>query len=247
MSLTSEYRAQFAWRNWSRILDRLPPLNGQVILDLGCGVGDLAAELADRGAHVIGVDNNEEFLREALSLQLANAEFRMQDLRESLGCSDVDGIWCSFVAAFFPQLQSVLRSWGESLKAGGWIALTEIDNLLGHEPVSEHTRKLLDDFAEQALAAGLCDFRMGHKLGSHLECAGFSISQAFTVDDQELSFQGPAGPDVIQAWRARFERMPLLRNFCGTDFPRVQSEFLDCLASADHVSVAKVHCCIATR
>jgi len=247
VSLSSEYRAQFAWRNWSRILDRLPQLSGQVVLDLGCGVGDIATELVGRGAHVIGLDNNEEFLHEARSMQLAGAEFRMHDLGKPLGCTDVDGIWCSFVTASFAQLQPVLQSWAESLKTGGWIALTEIDNLLGHEPVSEHTRKMLDAFAEEAFAAGLYDFHMGHKLESHLECAGFSISHAFTVEDQELSFQGPAEPDVIQAWRARFERMPLLRKFCGIEFPRVQSEFLDCLASADHVSVATVHCCIATR
>jgi len=228
-------------------MDRLPLLGGQVVLDLGCGVGDLAAQLVDRGAHVIGLDINEQLLEEAISKRLSNAEFRTHDLREPLDCVDVDGIWCSFVAAFFPQLHTVLPTWAKSLASGGWIALTEIDDLLGHEPVSKQTRKMLDDFAEQAFAAGLYDFHMGHKLVDHLECAGFSISHVFTVEDQELSFQGPADADVIQAWRARFERMPLLRKFCGNDFSCVQSEFLDCLASADHVSAAKVHCCIATK
>lgn len=247
MSLSSEYRAQFEWRNWPQLLDRLPPLGGQRVLDLGCGAGDLAAELVRRGACVTGLDSNEELLNAALSMRLEGAQFRMHDLRMPLDFVNADGIWSSFVAAFFPDLHTVLRSWSGSLKAGGWIALTEIDDLLGHEPVSERTRTILDEFAQEALAAGLYDFHMGHKLRGHLEKAGFSVVEEFTVEDRELSFQGPAIPEVTQAWRNRFERMPLLRRFCGNDFLRVRSEFLDCLESTDHKSLAKVHCCIAYR
>jgi SAM-dependent methyltransferase len=247
MNLSSEYRAQFGWRDWFRILDQLPPLHGQVVLDLGCGVGDLAAELVDRGARVIGFDINEELLQEARSRQLTGAEFRMHDLREPLGSIDADGIWCSFATAYFPELQPVLLSWAKSLKPDGWIALTEIDDLLGHEPVSDQTRETLAAFAEEAFAAGGYDFHMGRKLVGHLESAGFAVTHAFTVEDQELSFDGPASPEVMQAWRNRFERMPFLRKFCASDFPRVRTELLDCLTSAEHLSVARVHCCIATK
>lgn len=217
------------------------------MLDLGCGVGELAAELVNRGGHVIGFDINEELLREARAKQLPGADFRVHDLREPLGCNGADSIWCSFTAAYFCDLPIVLQTWAQSLKVGGWIALTEVDDLFGHEPISDHTRKILKAYAEESLSAGRYDFHMGHKLGKYLDGAGFSISQSFTVEDQELSFNGAAAPEVIQAWRARFERMALLRKFCGSDFPRVQDEFLGCLTSADHVSVAKVHCFIASK
>lgn len=247
MSVANEYRAQFAWRSWSRILDRLPSVDGRVVLDLGCGVGDVAAEFVRRGARVTGLDSCEEFLREARSKQLPGAEFRMHDLRDLLDYSDVDGIWCSLVMAFFPQPQPILSSWAKSLRPGGWIALTEVDDFLGHGPVSGHTRELLNAFVEHACSAALCDFNMGRKLGDHLTDAGYLVSESLTLEDPELSFQGPAAPEVIRAWRARFERMPLLRRFCGDDFSRVRAEFLDCLASDDHRSTATVQCCIATR
>lgn len=246
MSLSSEYKRQFGWRAWPTIFDALPSLNGQTVLDLGCGVGDLAAEFVARGARVIGVDMNEEFLREARSQQLANAEFRAADLRTlpDLGLK-ADGIWCSFAAAYFPDLPRVLTAWARSLRSGGWITLTEIDDLFGHEPLSVPTKALFRAYAERVLAAGY-DVHMGRKLRAHLERAGFSVSKMLTLDDQELSFSGPARPDVLDAWRARFDRMTLLRDVCGPDLDQVQKEFLGCLTRADHTSVAKVHCCIAT-
>jgi 2-polyprenyl-3-methyl-5-hydroxy-6-metoxy-1,4-benzoquinol methylase len=65
VSLASEYKRQFVWRDWPTVFDALPSLHGQLVLDLGCAVGDLAGELVARGARVIGVDLNEELLQEA--------------------------------------------------------------------------------------------------------------------------------------------------------------------------------------
>jgi 2-polyprenyl-3-methyl-5-hydroxy-6-metoxy-1,4-benzoquinol methylase len=65
MSLAEEYRRQLAWRSWAIILDALPLLPGHKVLDLGCAVGDQAAELAARGARVLGVDLDEELLQAA--------------------------------------------------------------------------------------------------------------------------------------------------------------------------------------
>jgi len=246
MNLTSQYKNQFAWRDWDRIMNRLPPLAGRVVLDLGCGVGDLAAELVKRGARVTGFDINTELLQEARAKQLPEMEIRVHDLREPLGCSDADGIWCSFTAAYFCNLWQVLRTWAQSLKAGGWIALTEVDDLFGHEPLADRTREILEGFERACLADGLYDFQMGGKLQYHLDRAGFSLVQELTVEDRELSFNEPASPGVLDAWRARFERMPALQRFSGSDFEHVRDDFLACLAAENHVSLAKVRCCIAT-
>lgn len=88
---------------------------------------------------------------------------------------------------------------------------------------------------------------MGRKLCGHLERSGFMVSKVLTLEDQELSFSGPACQEVVDSWRSRFDRRNLLRDFCGSDFEAVQQEFLECLTRADHRSVAKVYCCIATK
>ena len=246
MSLADEYKRQFGWRSWSTIFDALPPLQGQTVLDLGCGVGDLAAEFVTRGARVIGVDGNEELLREARARQLPNAEFRAGHLRAlpDFGIA-ADGLWCSFAAAYFPDLPPMLTAWARNLRSGGWIALTEIDDLLGHEPLSVRTKELFRSYAEVVFAAGY-DLHMGRKLRAHVERARFTVLKILTLEDRELSFTGPASPEVLDAWRSRFSRMNLLRDLCGRDFDRVQEGFLGCLMRADHESVAKVYCCIAT-
>jgi SAM-dependent methyltransferase len=247
MSLSDDYRRQFAWRDWPRVLEALPPLRGWTVLDLGCGVGDLAAELVGRGARVVGVDLNEELLEAARGRGLAGAEFRKADLREPLELEvEVEGLWGGFVAAYFPDLPVALSRWAAHLRPGGWVALTEIDDFFGHEPLAERTRELFDGYAREALAAGRYDFHMGHKLRGHLEGSGFTVSDELVLADRELSFDGPADPEVVEAWRARLERMRLLRNFCGPDFDNLRADFLSCLTRADHRSLARVCFCLAT-
>lgn len=248
MNLANEYKRQYAWRDWPTVFEALPELQGQTIFDLGCGVGDLAAAFVARGARVIGFDTSEELLRETQSRNLNNAEFRTTDLRTFQDPGSVaDGIWCSFTAAYFSDLHPALLSWTRSLKVGGWIALTEIDDLFGHEPLSEQTKSILSRYAEEAYAAGGYDFRMGRKLEGHLERSGFKITKVMSLKDQELAFNGPARPEVVDSWRARFERMRLLREFCGARIDQVQAEFLACMMHPEHRSGAQVICCIATK
>jgi SAM-dependent methyltransferase len=248
MSLSDDYKRQYAWRSWEEIFDILPSIKGHAVLDLGCAVGDQTAELVARGASVIGIDANEELLGEAQSRHLTNAEFRVANLRDlSESGILVDGLWCSFTAAYFPDLPSVLGSWGTCLRPGGWVSFTEIDDLFGHGPLSARSKSLLDAYAENSLKSGRYDFHMGSRLASHLERAGFTVLSVVTVKDRELAFRGPAQPDVVRAWRTRFERMTLLRDFCGSEFESVRDEFLDCLVGAGHRSDAKVYSCLAVK
>lgn len=247
MSLADDYKRQFRWRPWATVIDALPPLAGQTVLDLGCAVGDQAALLAKRGASVIGIDGNAELVAVAKSRGIANVEFQVGDVRRLNLYRPVHGIWSSFTAAYLVELPVVLASWRTHLQPGGWIALTEVDDLFGHAPLETKSASLLGEYAQESLDQGRYDFQMGKKLAGHLERAGFRISRELSVEDRELGFEGPASADVLEAWRQRFDRMRLLREFCGADFAHVRDEFLRCLGHPEHRSLARVRCCIAIR
>ncbi|MBK7874698.1 MAG: methyltransferase domain-containing protein [Planctomycetes bacterium] len=241
MSLADLYHRQLAWRDWRTAFAALPPLEGAQVLDLGCGPGDLAAELAARGARVLGVDANEELVEVARARGIPNAAFRAADLRslEPLERA-ADGIWCSFSAAYFVEFAPVLERWRRLLRPGGWIALVEIDDLFAHEPVTARTRERFASYAEEARTAGRYDFHMGRTLDAHLSAAGFLVERRFELADRELAFDGLAPPEVVDAWRARLERMRLLHSHCGAEYASVRDDFLACLGRPDHRSAARV-------
>lgn len=244
MSIIEEYKRQFAWRPWGEIFATLPDLWNQTVVDLGCGIGDQSAELIRRGAYVIGFDANEEMLAEARRANPTMAEFRAANLLQPLALDRLfDGIWCSFAAAFFVDLSVTMGDWLRLLRPGGWIALTEIDDLFGHEPVSARTRELLDAYAADGLAARRYDFHMGSKLRGAMEGAGLSVCNELRLRDRELSFDGPAEPAVLDAWRTRLNRMKLLQDFCGSEFEVVRDDFLSCLSRPDHLARARIVFC----
>jgi hypothetical protein len=68
-----------------------------------------------------------------------------------------------------------------------------------------------------------------------------------TLRDAELSFDGPAPREVLDAWEARLERMKALRYFCDESFEHVRTQFLGALAHPEHRSSAVVHAWIARK
>jgi SAM-dependent methyltransferase len=251
MNIVDAYKRQFAWRDWSSVLDSLPTLEGSRVLDLGCGVGDVAALLSIRGARVVGIDINEEVLAAARDRGIPGAEFHSADLRslpapEQLAGA-VDGLWCGFAIAYFTDPVPVVTSWARHLRPGGWVALVEIDDLFGHEPVSDRTRSLFAGYAEDALVAGRYDFRMGRRLRSLLEHCGFTVEQEGVLADLEFTFDGPARADVLDGWKSRMEHMKLLRVQFGSEFDEVRADFLLCLSNPAHRSSSRVRWCVGRR
>jgi ubiquinone/menaquinone biosynthesis C-methylase UbiE len=246
MSLLDEYRRQFAWRDWQRALALCPIRGGEHILDLGCGPGDLAAELTARGLTVTGIDRDPELLTAARARAPA-AHFQQQDLSDlTLPTAAFEGIWCSFTAAYFVDFTTTLARWCTFLKPNAWVCLIDIDDLLGHEPRSDATRETVERFYHNAFEKRRYDFRAGQRLASALRTQGFHVT-ATELTDRELSFDGPASSEVLEAWRARLSRMVGLKNFLGSDYADFADGFIGALESPRHRALCRVVCCVGRR
>lgn len=245
MSLTEEYRNQFLWRDWPRALSLCPITPGQEILDVGCGVGDVSALLAARGLRVTGIDRSPELLAVAQKRALS-VHFEQQDLNQLELPNRFDGLWCSFTAAYFVDFTTTFTHWCRFLRPVAWVCLIEIDDLLGHEPQSDAMHDSIERFYRDSLEKGRYDFRAGRRLASALEAQGFHITET-RLDDRELAFDGPASPEILGAWRARFSRMQGLKSFFGSDYVGFCDHFIRTLGSPRHRSLCKVVCCVGRR
>lgn len=239
MSLARDYARQAAWRDWPTAFSLLPPIAGKRLLDFGCAIGDQASALVGRGAHIVGVDQNEDLLRVARAREIPDAEFR-----NTLPTGErFDGIWCSFAAAYLPDLAASLREWRALLAPGAFVALVEMEDLFGHEPLQPRTTELLTKFAESAPMRGY-DFHRGRFLRDAFEAAGYTVTMETTLADRELSFDGPADPAVLEAWQSRFDRMLGLHKFAGDEYPALVADFMGALAREDHRSLTRVRMAI---
>ena len=79
----AEYDAKhaFVYEKAKGLVDLLAPKAGERILDLGCGTGALTAEIAARGAEVLGVDRSEEMIAQARK-KFPALRFEVMDARE---------------------------------------------------------------------------------------------------------------------------------------------------------------------
>lgn len=246
MSLVEEYRRQYPWRDWPGALALCPIVRGQEVLDLGCGPGDVSAELAARGLSVTGIDHDPELLAAARK-RAPDVRFQQQGLRNlALPDSRFDGIWCSFTAAYFVDFPALFARWCALLKPNAWSCLIDVDDLLAHEPRSDATRELIDRFYADAFEKSRYDFRVGRRLAAVLETQGFQVT-TLDLRDGELSFDGPASTEVIRAWERRFARMGGLKTFLGEDFREFADGFIRSLRSSQHRTTCRVVCCVGRR
>jgi len=200
-----------------RVMPSLPVRPGDRAVDVGCGFGDTAIQLAQRvgpAGEVVGIDCCEAFLAEAradaAAAGVTNTTFIEADVQAYPFQSDFDFCFSRFGTQFFENPVAGLRSMRRSLKPGGrmtmivWRVIEDNPWLgLPKQIVSE----MLPPPGEGARTCGPGPFSMANPevVSKQLEIAGFTdvtferidvpLVVGRTVDDA-IGFQlalGPAG------------------------------------------------------
>lgn len=246
MTLTDQYKRQLVWRDWKSALAACPISPGQRILDLGCGPGDTSFLLQEKGTRVTGVDGDPALLKAAME-RYPDIDFLLKDLKTlDLNLAEYDGLWCSFTAAYFTDFSEIFSAWKKFLKPKSWVCIIEMDDLLNHSPLPSERQGQITEFYEKALANRGYDFRSGRRIQDVLENNGLNVTKS-ELNDDELSFQGAASPNVLRAWEERLDRMAGLKRFFGDDYGAFRLDFLNCLQDPAHRSNCRVVCCVGLR
>jgi demethylmenaquinone methyltransferase/2-methoxy-6-polyprenyl-1,4-benzoquinol methylase len=115
-------------QRWRReALDRIRVGEGDRVVDLACGTGDLAELSMARGAQVVGVDFALEMLCAARRRGIRTA--LLQADGESLPLPDewATVVTCGFALRNFVSLPAIFRELARVLEPGGRVAFIEVD------------------------------------------------------------------------------------------------------------------------
>lgn len=102
----------------SNVVEWLKPKEGEQILDLGCGTGELADQIKSSGAEVIGVDSSPEMIAKAKD-NFPDITFRVQDATALTFENPFDAIFSNATLHWVTDAEQAARSIYDNLKTGG--------------------------------------------------------------------------------------------------------------------------------
>ena len=152
---------------------------GMRVLDLGCGVGDVAFVVADQvgpDGFVVGVDRSPQMVARARlraeQRGLARVEFVEGDVHDPAPGGPFDAIVGRLVLMWVPDPVAVLRRQATVLRAGGLVVPVEIDLAMARSlPATPLVSQAVSWLVEAAAKSGI-SFSLGTRLWAILREAG---------------------------------------------------------------------------
>lgn len=101
------------------------PTPGGVVVDLGCGTGELTAHLAEHtaAADTVGIDNSEAMLAEAAPYRRDGLRFELGDIATFAPDPRVDVIFANAALQWLPDHEALLARLTTALRPGGQLAV----------------------------------------------------------------------------------------------------------------------------
>ncbi|APZ93353.1 class I SAM-dependent methyltransferase [Fuerstiella marisgermanici] len=112
----------FVWKFGASVIELLSPQPSERILDVGCGTGQLTAQIAESGASVVGLDNSPAMIDEARRL-FPEIEFRLADAHDFQTDESFDAVFSNAALHWINEPEKVVRCIAGSLKTNGRMAV----------------------------------------------------------------------------------------------------------------------------
>lgn len=200
-----------------KVFPTLAAKEGDRAVDVGCGFGDTAMQLAKRvgpSGYVLGIDCCEGFLKygraDVAAAKLNNVEFLEADVQTYPFKHDFDFCFSRFGTQFFENPVAALRNMRTSLKAGGTMTMIVWRGIADNPwlgSAKDIVLRFLPPPGEDGRSCGPGPFSMANPevVGKQLEIAGYTKVEFERIDapvlvgnnvDDAVDFQlalGPAG------------------------------------------------------
>jgi SAM-dependent methyltransferase len=128
-----ELIARLFWPTTEQLLARAGAFEAGRFLDVGCGIGDVAARVGSEGGDAVGIDVNADVVAGAVDRSLrrgAPATFRvagLSDLGVDEGCCDFDVVYARCVLSHQADPASGLASMLAAARPGGSVLIEDVD------------------------------------------------------------------------------------------------------------------------
>lgn len=116
--LLYEQNHAFVWQYGAELIQLLAPQTNDRILDLGCGTGQLTAQIAALGAEVIGLDVSPEMVEQARA-NYPGLAFTVGDARNFQVEQPVDAVFSNATLHWVLEPNAAIACIYEALKPGG--------------------------------------------------------------------------------------------------------------------------------
>jgi trans-aconitate methyltransferase len=100
------------------VIELLNPQHGERILDVGCGTGDLARQIRESGAEVIGIDSSSEMVH-AAKKKYPSLHFEVQSAENIHFKDPFDAVFSNATLHWVPDAEKTVQSIYQSLKPNG--------------------------------------------------------------------------------------------------------------------------------
>jgi trans-aconitate methyltransferase len=109
---------RFVWQYGEDLLQLLNPQAGELILDLGCGTGQLTEKISQFGAEVLGVDNSATMIEKARE-NYPHLRFEVADARNLQIDQPLDAVFSNATLHWIKEPEAAIASIHQALKLGG--------------------------------------------------------------------------------------------------------------------------------
>jgi len=213
------------------LVARVDASSPRLVVDLGCGPGELTAALAERwpGARVVGVDSSPEMIERAGAHVRPNLSFELGDLREHPVAGPIDVIVSNATLQWVPGHEAEIVRLAGLVAPGGWLAF----QVPGNFRSPSHAR-----LAALRLSPRWRD-RVGKGAERHLavrdpaEYAELLTGLGLDVDVWETTYLHRLhGPDPVLEWVRGTGLRPVLSVLEGAERDAFTAEYAAALVEA---------------